>query len=73
MQLTKRKNDDGDDYDPATLARIKTLEKGRQGFAPNELAKIKYSEIDTKNAEALTSDSTMDPAMVDNTSRSGQG
>ena len=31
MQLTKRKNDDGDDYDPATLARIKTLEKGRQG------------------------------------------
>ena len=74
MQLTKRKNnDDDDEYDPATLARIKTLEKGRQGFAPNELAKIKYSEIDPKNGGDGLTQRESDSTMVDDTSRSGQG
>ena len=30
--------------DPATLARIKQLEKGRQGFSPLELSKLKYND-----------------------------
>ena len=33
-----------DEDDPETLARIKHLERGRQGFSPIELAKLKYSD-----------------------------
>ena len=70
MQVSKKKHEDNDDdYDPATLAQIKMLEKGRQGFPPNELAKIKYSEIDPKSVEEPPqSESTTDhTAMADDT------
>ena len=40
----KKPKEESDEDDPETLARIKHLERGRQGFNPMELGKVKYKD-----------------------------
>ena len=42
--VKKKPKEESDEEDPEALARIKLLERGRQGFGPVELGKVKYGE-----------------------------